>query len=362
MKPHVLSLVGLFVLISMLVHAADTNPAPRLTIELRDGSRVMGSSVEDRMKFHSALLGDLKLKVRDIRSVDCAGAATNAAKLTTSAGDVLTVSFAEQSLAVKTGFGKVELAPDTVRRLSVSTFDTAGARRPGLVARWSGEGDGSDAVGGNTATLTDISFAEGKAGRAFSFNGSSSAICIPASQALDLGAGDGFTVMAWIKPDSVEGLHPLFQWSDENPLNLWIGIRPSENGVLRGDITDEQGNHFVVSNPNTLVPGMFQHIAFTYEKASGLGTLYVNGVIVAQRQLGRKLTAKTKGDLWISPRDDRPGNWSTGRTFEGLMDEVALYARALSPAEVGEICAAENRGEPLEKPTPSPGWFERWMR
>jgi len=233
---------------------------------------------------------------------------------------------------------------------------------PGLVVLWSGEGNGNDSVGGNKAILTDISFEEGKVGRAFSFNGTSSSIMIPASRSLDVGADDGFTITAWIKPSDVNGLHPIVQWSDNYALNLWIGVRPFENGVLRGDIVEPGGNHFLVSHPGVLVSGVWQHIAFTYDKASGVGTLYLNGVIVAQRQLGRHLAANTKGNLWISPRDERPGNWSTDRSFVGLMDELAIYKRALSPSEVQAICAEQNRGEPLTLPAPSTGWFESWMR
>ena len=340
--------------------AADTNPPPRLTVELRDGSRVVGTSVEKNFKFHSALLGELRLDVKDIRSVECLS--SNSAKLTTVNGDSLTVSFVEPEFAVKSSFGKVELAVDSVRKFSVSAGGTAGAHPPGLVALWSGEGDGNDSVGGNNATLTDISFVEGKVGQAFSFNGFSSSIRIPASQSLDIGAGDGFTVTAWIKPSDVAGLHPIIQWSDNANLNLWIGIRPYENGVLRGDIASDEGNHFLVSHPEVLASGVFQHIAFTYDKASGIGTLYLNGVIVAQRQLGSQLVASTKGDLWISQIDKRPGNWSTNRSFAGLMDEIAFYNRALSASEIQAICTEENHGETLALPTSSTGWFESWMR
>jgi hypothetical protein len=339
---------------------ADTNPPPRLTVELHDGSRVVGTSVEKNFKFHSTLLGDLKLEVKDIRSVECVS--SNSAKLTTAKGDTLTVWFVNSAFAVKTGFGKVELPVDSIRKLTVSATSMAGTHPRGLVVLWSGDGDGNDSMGGNPATLTDITFEEGKVGQAFSFNGVSSCIKMPASQSLDVGAGDGFTIMAWIKPSDVEGLHPLIQWSDNNMLNLWIGIRPSENGVLRGDITDVEGNHFLVSHPEVLVSGIFQHIAFTYDKASGVGTLYVNGVIVAQRQLGSQLVAKTKGDLWIRPIDKRPGSWSTDRAFAGVMDEIALYNRALSASEIQAICTEENHGEPLTLPTQSTGWFENWMR
>lgn len=98
--------------------AADTNPPPRLTVELRDGSRVVGESVDKYFKFRSALLGDLKLPVKEIRAVECT--ATNTAKLTTVNGDLLTVAFLNSEIPLKTSFGKVELAVNSVRNLAVS--------------------------------------------------------------------------------------------------------------------------------------------------------------------------------------------------------------------------------------------------
>jgi hypothetical protein len=338
--------------------AIDTNPPPRLTIELRDGSRVVGDSVEKNFEFHSTLLGKIKLDVKNIRAVE--SVSSNSAKLTTVSGDTLTVSFADLEFAVKTSFGKVNLSVDAVRKISVSAGG-GGAHPPGLVALWSGEGNGLDSVGGNPATLTDITFAEGKVGQAFSFNGVSSSIRIPASPALDVGAGDGFTITAWVKPTTVDGIHPLFQWSDSSPVCIDIGIRPYENGVLNCSPTDASGNRFLVSHPDVLANGIFQHIALTYDKASGVGTWYLNGVIVAQRQLSGQV-AGTKGDLWLSRIDRSPGNWSTDRAYAGLMDEIALYNRALSAEEIQSLCAAENHGEPLATPAPATGWYESWMR
>ena len=72
--------------------------------------------------------------------------------------------------------------------------------------------------------------------------------------------------------------------------------------------------------------------------------LYLNGVIVAQRQLGRQLVAHSKGDLRISHRDENPGSWLTGRAFTGLMDELAIFNRALSPSEIKAICEDQNHG------------------
>jgi|SRR5579863_8607731 len=231
----------------------------------------------------------------------------------------------------------------------------------GLTAFWSGEDNGNDFVGGNTATLTDITFVEGKFGRAFSFNGISSSIKIPASKTLDLAEGNGFTIMAWIKPLDVDGMHPLFEWTDENGLNLEINARPSDSGGLWASITDRAGNRFCNSHTGLLTNGAFQHIACTYDKASNLATWYLNGVVVAQRQLSGKV-AGTKGDLIISRRNTHQGDWSSNRSYSGLMDNIAIYNRALTASEVSNIFTAENSGEPLIQPEQSTGWFEPWMQ
>jgi hypothetical protein len=52
-----LCLLFLSYLIFIASKAADTNPPPCLTVELRDGSRVVGTSGGEHFNFHSALLG-----------------------------------------------------------------------------------------------------------------------------------------------------------------------------------------------------------------------------------------------------------------------------------------------------------------
>ena len=326
----------------------------KLTVEQRDGSRVVGRSADDKFKFHSTLLGDLKLDVNDIRSIDCAS--TNAAKLTTAGGDVLTGWFIASALRVETGFGRTELPVNLIRSVRISSMSKAGQLPSGLVALWSGEGDGSDSVNGNNATLTDISFADGKVGQAFSFNGTSSFFKIPDNPVLDVGAGEGFTVTAWIKPSRVDGIYNVIEWNDYI-CAFQIGSNPADQGGLIASVFDsDRNNHFLRSGSGTIVANVFQHIALTYDKVSGVGTLYVNGTIVAQSQLGSYVPL-TKGGLRIGYRPSNPGDWTYNRFFTGLMDEIAIYNRALSAAEIQTICTEQNNGVALPAPTPAPVMF-----
>lgn len=324
-----------------------TTPPPRLTIELRDGSRVVGQSVDDQLKFHSTLLGDLKLAVKDLRAIECLN--TNSAKLTTASGDVLTGWFANAALRVNAGFGKVELAVNSIRRLTVAVVPPPGKLPTGLVALWSGEGDGHDSVGGNDAILTDITFAEGKVGQAFSFNGRSAWLKIPDNPVLDVGAGEGFTVTAWIKPTRVNGIYSGVEWCDYL-CAFELGQTPSDYGALVASIFDsDRNNHFLRSGAGTLVPNVFQHIAVTFDKASGVGVLYVNGTGVAQSIFGN-IVPLTKGGLQIGFRPGNPGDWTYNRFFGGLMDEIGIYNRALSASEIQAVCLEQNHGDPLPKP------------
>lgn len=348
--------------------AADTNSPPRLTVELRDGSRVVGTCAEKFFKFHSPLLGELKLEVKNIRSVECLS--TNSAKLSTANGDSLTISFVEPAFAVKTSFGKVELAVDSLRRLTVAAGSHTGSLPPGLVALWSGEDNGGDSVGGNEAKLVEIDFADGKVGRAFSLNGFSSCMKVADNAGLNVGEGDGLTITAWIKPDNVSGFHPIIEWnpSDKIPgtigVQLWIGHLPGSQGVLQANVVSTDGQHHgLTSPPGVLVPGCFQHVALTYDKASGMGVLYLNGTVVA-RSPWASFVPLTTGDLWISRRPtDHPGDWTYNTFFAGLLDEIAIYNRALSASEIQEICTGQNNGEPLPPPsTPASGPFNGTYR
>jgi hypothetical protein len=80
----------------------------------------------------------------------------------------------------------------------------------------------------------------------------------------------------------------------------------------------------------------------------------VNGKSVSKLQWG-SFVPLTKGNL-LSFRPSNPGDWTYNRFFVGLMDELAIYNRALSASEIQAICTEQNNGEPLPPPpTSAPG-------
>jgi hypothetical protein len=105
-------------------------------------------------------------------------------------------------------------------------------------------------------------------------------------------------------------------------------------GSLQGNIVDTTGGfHSFASAPGIVAANQFQHVALTYDKGSGTGTIYLNGAVVVQQNLG-VFTPQMTYNLYLGRR---PLTSGTAWAFSGKIDEVAIYNRALSADEIQEI-------------------------
>jgi hypothetical protein len=223
----------------------------------------------------------------------------------------------------------------------------------GLVSWWKAEGNGVDSISGNTAygaLLPDgVTFAPGKVGQAFQLDNTNAYLVVPASPSLNVGTG-GLTVEGWIKVASVDGFHPIVEWHGnsryEAGVQLWLNSNPSESGALFASVVDTNHNtHNLLSAEGIVLPKVFQHVALTYDNASGVAALYLNGAVVAQSNIGN-IVPLTSSDLYFGHRPlDVPGDWTYGTTLGGLLDEMSIYNRALSQSEIAAIYHAGSAGK-----------------
>jgi len=88
-----------------------------------------------------------------------------------------------------------------------------------------------------------------------------------------------------------------------------------------------------------LPAGSWQHVALTWENASGEAALYVNGVLEASTTgLGAGSSISGGGAMVLGQDQDQVGaGFSTIQSVEGCLDEVIIYDRALTAEEVGAI-------------------------
>ncbi len=214
---------------------------------------------------------------------------------------------------------------------------------PGLVSRWTGEGNAADVQGSNNGVIEgSVAFASGVVGQGFSFDGLQGYVRVPASDSLNVGVGAGFTIEAWINPADIADAHPLLEWatwpSDTGGVHLRLSVPPpagTGSGCLYVNLIDTNGAEHKLASPAALViADAFQHVALTYDNTPGSATqgmaaLYLNGAAIASANLG-SFTPRTRFDLNLGYR------WAA-EYFPGQMDEIALYNRALSGAEIKAI-------------------------
>ena len=213
----------------------------------------------------------------------------------------------------------------------------------GVVAWWRGQGDASDNVGTNNGVLNGVAFAAGEVGQAFSFNGWGQGVQVPASPALDVGLGVGLTIEAWINPSALSNDMPIVEWVLNGALAAHFYLGKSSRDSLFANLLDvNNASHTIESPGGAVALGTFQHVALTYDRASGTALLFRNGVIVQQSALGN-FTPRTSSSVFIGYRP--PTSPFGPLAFRGQIDEVSIYGRALSPSEIQSIYNARSAGK-----------------
>ena len=253
-------------------------------------------------------------------------------------------NFAQVGTPTATAYGDTGLSASTTYRYQVRAVDASGnlggystpaeatttdapPTPPGLVGAWGfGEGAGTttaDASGrGNPGTLTGATWTTlGRYGNALSFNGSNSVVRVADSASLDLTTA--MTLSAWIRPTvSQSGWRTIMQRQADsyflNASNSDGPLRPSGGGTFGTSTT-------YVSGPTASPVNAWTHVALTYDGATQ--RLFVNGTQAATRATTGTIQT-TDNPLWIG------GNTPYGEYFTGLIDEVRVYNRALTQADI----------------------------
>jgi hypothetical protein len=221
----------------------------------------------------------------------------------------------------------------------------------GIVSWWPGDGNALDIVGSNNGILEGgLGFAAGEVDQAFDFNAAGEDVRIPASPSLNVGAGSGFTLEAWINCSDVTALNPIFEWNvgdDQTQWGVHFYVGAGGPGSLYANVVDTSGIwHSFSSAPGIVMSNVFQHAALTFDEASGLGTIYLDGAPVAQANLG-SYTPQTSYPLYLGARRGPDAYY----TFAGLIDEPSVYNRALASNEIAAIYQAGSAGK-CNTPTP----------
>lgn len=159
------------------------------------------------------------------------------------------------------------------------------AAPPGMVAWWAGDGNALDSRSRNNGTLQNgATFAAGKVGQAFSLDGTNDDVMIPASANLNVGAGSGMTIELWISPANLNE-RSMVEWNNGSigaHFAVSVVSQGETPGNLYANLIDTGGSsHVLQSSGGFITANTLQHVALTYDKTTGLATIYLNGAAIA---------------------------------------------------------------------------------
>jgi hypothetical protein len=242
-----------------------------------------------------------------------------------------------------------------LRVVACLLFATLSAQAATLISWWKGEGDTGDSISANNGFFQiGVTYAPGRIGQGFSFNGTNSHIRVHQTSNLEPGTGS-FALLAWIMTTNGVGWHTVigqyelggFARPDPAPFSLyWLSV---VDGKLRGDLRDTDAGGDITDptvnggeklvGTNSVADGRFHHIALVRDMAQLQMRLYLDGVLEASTNLD----AGANGSIGDNDGEDDPifigAGENTGNTdpilfFSGIIDEVQYWAGALSQQEI----------------------------
>ncbi|MBN1274966.1 DUF4038 domain-containing protein [Candidatus Woesearchaeota archaeon] len=158
---------------------------------------------------------------------------------------------------------------------------------------------------------------------------------------LDIGAfstaGDELTIAAWF---NLERLPPekdpriICKGESQDYQDWALLIHRDGYPEFRYDYGWQANPEGVVAGATTSVTtGEWHHVAGVY--GQGRMTLYYDGVAVASKTLSTGTVGETSNPVWIGGQPTDP----TNRPFPGMIDDVRVYERALTAAEIAGLHA-----------------------
>jgi hypothetical protein len=201
-----------------------------------------------------------------------------------------------------------------------------------LVALWHGDGDATDALGRLHGAAINVDYTPGVMGRAFLLNGRNAYVRISDSHWLEI--DKELTLEMWFKRNDEQSYGTLIDKRTWDSCNYGV-IMSSDWGfqLYYDDPRVYDGNQYEISFSPVPRAGVFHHLVGILRQVDDevvqLET-YIDGELV-QRDARRGNLRRTYNDGALGIGAARDG---AGEYFEGAIDEIAIYRRALSFQEI----------------------------
>ncbi len=305
--------------LSLYLSGLSINVAGQLYVRINNGAKL----------FYQGPAQDFKQPTWAPFNIDLAGAGTDLKKVTK-----LAIGIDGAGATGKLLIDDICLYPKKVELIAPAAPTTAG-----LVAYYKLDGDGKDAAGSHHGTLTNSpTFVPGKDGQALSV-ALDQYVNVPYTADLSLNT---FTVAAWINVSDLGGNRGILGTRFNGEYTFDMKVNAS---LIHGDIGDGSGwVSTAVDVRASLAVGEWYHLAYVFNDAADTAEIYVNGILANTIVF----TGARRTPLFMKAGESlRIGADYPTEPFRGLIDDVRLYNRPLSMAE---IAALAGRTVPVYKP------------
>jgi len=197
----------------------------------------------------------------------------------------------------------------------------------GLFSRYTFDADASDSVGSNHGTLENGAsiVLDGERGYVLSLDGADDYVALPKD---NMAAGRSeITVTMWIKPDEWVSANAIYDEYGGDWDQYWQFSIAEGKWYTRDSSTGPTGGRDNDLSLPAVPTGQWHHLAFVYSVSGGTKAVYYDGAPHGSTTMSiDTLTADRAGARVGYPCD--------GEYYDGMMDELRFYDRALTPSEI----------------------------
>ncbi len=181
---------------------------------------------------------------------------------------------------------------------------------------------------------------------AYKFDGSGDQVIFgSASDWAFLNSGEDFSLAFWCKPTATNATQALFAtMNDASGSNKGFSVSMTSANKMNIAVYPSAGGGYPFANDvgtSVFEAGVWHHYALVYTKSDGKMRIYKDGSkIVEQAKGGTFTSGNPQFALMCGQRGD-----GGDRDYNGKLDDVGVYSRALSTTEIGKL--ANNNDPPF---------------